>query len=63
MTCRWFKSWNKEIDEAGSDVKKISEALLDGESNTNSALQREVRKFEDNHQKGEEVQEVSSLQV
>ena len=63
MTFRWFQSWNKEIGEAGSDVKKISEALLDGESNTNSALQREVRKFEDNRQKGEEVQEVSSLQV
>ena len=44
MTCRW-KPWREEVDEAESDVKKTSEASIDGESKINRALRKEVRKL------------------
>ena len=60
MTCRWFKSWRKEVDETSMHGKKLSEVSLDGESETNRALRREIRRLseavsklelEDRHQK------------
>ena len=59
MTCRW-KPGLGDDDESLTDVKKMSEASLDRESEYDRALRREVRrlkvalsKLEDNRQKGE----------
>ena len=59
MTCRW-KPWLEEADESMTDVKKMSEASLDGESEYDRALRREVRrlkvalsKLEDKRLRGE----------
>ena len=45
MTCRLFKSWRDEVDEAAMHEKRTSEVSLEGETETNRALRREVRKL------------------
>ena len=45
MTCRLFKSWQEEVDEAVMHEKKTSEVSQEGESEINKALRREVRKL------------------
>ena len=45
MTCRLFRSWREEVDEAAMHEKKTSEVSQEGESEINRALRREVRKL------------------
>ena len=45
MTCRLFRSWREEVDEAAMHEKKTSEVSQVGQSELNRALRREVRKL------------------
>ena len=45
MTCRLFRSWREEVDEAAMHEKKTPEGSQEGDSEINRALRREVRKL------------------